>query len=213
MKKIIRLTESDLHNIVKKSVNRILREEEGNRLPYPNDEYNEFDRGAFDEEPDDYYEYAQRFYDGDYSNEVINKLIQGCYDGEDEAISAYEYAKSKDICPDFVKKVENDKSWTQFNSDAYGAELDRKRALGGAYYDSWNQDPYADAEDETTNRFNAMKSPFVKKGARKGKEDKYLYPNINGTHMGVAAQGDENDRLTRFARKFNGTRRSIPRNF
>lgn len=61
-KQVIRLTESDLHRIVKESVNRILKEDEGNRLPYPYDEYNEFDRGMFGDEEDEYYDYAQRFW-------------------------------------------------------------------------------------------------------------------------------------------------------
>lgn len=113
-KQVIRLTESDLHRIIKESVNRILKEDEGNRLPYPYDEYNEFDRGMFGDEEDEYYDYAQRFYAGDYSKGVISKLIYGCRNGEDEAIGAYEYAKSQGICPKFVKQVENDKSWKEF---------------------------------------------------------------------------------------------------
>lgn len=46
-KKLIRLTESDLHKIVKESVNRVLREDK-----YWNPEY-EFDREIFDRDTGD----------------------------------------------------------------------------------------------------------------------------------------------------------------
>ena len=47
MKKIIRLTESDLHKIVKESVNRIIREWNGDRDINPDDD--EYDINQYDE--------------------------------------------------------------------------------------------------------------------------------------------------------------------
>jgi hypothetical protein len=47
MKQIIRLTESDLHKIVKESVNRIIREWNGDRDINPDDD--EYDINPYDE--------------------------------------------------------------------------------------------------------------------------------------------------------------------
>lgn len=50
MKKVIRLTESDLHNIIKKSVQKVLNEHEGwkeedwnSNYPYEDDDYEDDD--------------------------------------------------------------------------------------------------------------------------------------------------------------------------
>jgi hypothetical protein len=63
MKKIIRLTESDLHRIVKKSVNRILREmdEPYNEHEYSDEDFDEYgnrvDGPDFGEDMDDNFWY------------------------------------------------------------------------------------------------------------------------------------------------------------
>ena len=51
-KKVIRLTESDLHRIVKESVNRILMESKGldpSKRDYVKEDYNPFDNDDFEE--------------------------------------------------------------------------------------------------------------------------------------------------------------------
>lgn len=202
MRQRIRLTEGDLHRIVKESVERILKEEQFADDPL----YNEWDDYDM---PDEYYDYRIRMQNGDYSKEVIDTLLRGIRDNEAEALDAYEYAKREGVCPRFVKQAENIMSWSEFDREAGSAEMAKKRAEEFAYNDNMRFRHYEDAPDENANRFNVLKNPYASKGSRKpyyGKDNISMVPN--GEHVGVIAQGNGDDKSTRFARALRGTRRS-----
>ena len=141
MKKTIRLTESDLHRIVKESVNRILRESKYNYYDSsPYDEYNEFDRNMNDEIESDCYEAKFKLTKGDYSKNTINTLLNGIKEGDEEAIDAYYYAKMNGVCPIFVKQAENIMSWSEIydtynprSGDSLGTDFDGKTRLGSSF--------------------------------------------------------------------------------
>lgn len=78
MKQKIRLTESDLHRIIKKSVNRILRENEN--LNYVSDDWYEKDDEELDNNPRlMFYEMSDVFGD---ASEVLEILLNHASDDE-----------------------------------------------------------------------------------------------------------------------------------
>ena len=97
MKKIVRLTESDLHRIIKESVNNILKE---TRLDYDVDNFSgrNYINNQYDEYPYD----DETFLDSPYDKgEITSELM-------DYASLTDDYRSKKEI--------ENDYSWDLFNN-------------------------------------------------------------------------------------------------
>lgn len=208
-RKVVRLTESKLRNIVRETVSEVLKESKYDYEPYF-DEYNEFDRNN-PLELEDCWELKKRYLDGDDSKEVFDGLICGIEEGDGDAYDAYEIAKRKGDWPEFVKAAENAMSWDKFDRDAVSAREKRKKLIRNAYYnDEPGGHPFADAPDENGNRFEFASNAVRRNNWRKtnppvSRETWKKKPN--GTHFALNVQNQ--NRSGDIARTFNGSRRSI----
>ncbi len=106
MKKIIRLTESDLHNIIKKSVNRVLRESEYlDAEPYDIDIFDNTYDDDFDNIMSDYSKMPDGYDDDiDPSHLDTDKIAMLNKNYEAEAFP-------------YLKGVQNNASWQAFDDD------------------------------------------------------------------------------------------------
>ena len=106
MKKIIRLTESDLHNIIKKSVNRVLRESEYlDAEPYDIDVFDNTYNDDFDNIMSDYSKMPDGYDDDiDPSHLDTDKIAMLNKNYEAEAFP-------------YLKGVQNNASWQAFDDD------------------------------------------------------------------------------------------------
>jgi hypothetical protein len=111
MKNIIRLTESDLHKIVKESVNKILKEW---------DEYNEFDRNGDANDVSDWSRHVDavvnRLYNGKATKEDFKEVLNS---PEDFISPKDDFNYLRKIYPEFIKQVENEMSWRDIDSQYY----------------------------------------------------------------------------------------------
>ena len=106
MKKIIRLTESDLHNIIKKSVNRVLRESEYlDAEPYDIDVFDNTYDDDFDNIMSDY----SKMPDG-YDDDIDPSHL------DSDRIAMLNKNYEAEAFP-YLKGVQNNASWQAFDDD------------------------------------------------------------------------------------------------
>ena len=115
MKRKIRLTENDLHNLIKESVRKVLRESKYDYEGYY-DEYNEFDRNDFGRyEVDSGEKLFNRVLSGNASKEDIKKVFEHPHDfiyGPDGTpYDNYEYEILQKLYPKEMKRAQNNSSW------------------------------------------------------------------------------------------------------
>ena len=191
----IKITENDLKQIIMESVKRVLKETNDEYVNGRN-YYDEFDMNIPDEE-DYYYNYKLRFMRGDFSKEVINTLINGCKEKDEEAIDAYEYAKMNNICPKFIKAVESNLAWDELQDITNSETRGYSRTNYG--------ERYADTDHENSNRFhipqNGLRTANWKTNGNVINYKKLKDTN-DGWHLGVLAQQD--GEKGEMARKFKG---------
>lgn len=106
MKKIIRLTESDLHNIIKKSVNRVLRESEYlDAEPYDIDIFD----NTYDDEFDNIMSDYSKMPDG-YDDDIDPSHL------DTDRIAMLNKNYEAEAFP-YLKGVQNNASWQAFDDD------------------------------------------------------------------------------------------------
>ena len=163
-KKLIRLTEGDLHNIIKESVNKVLFESFDEYW----DEYDEFDRnGDVNDVAPGWIEQQNRlhrFATGKATKQDIQFALDNPYDMVSYDEHDFDYQRMKEFYPKLFKQIENKISWNDIkniykidnNKEKYTLGVYRKdgqtcsntariaSALRGHYYNGVNSRDYFD---------------------------------------------------------------------
>ena len=149
-KKLIRLTESDLHRIVKESVNRVLREENG-----LNAVFNEIDFSN----PDDIDAWNSIRNAVNSKQELVDKIIDGIYDGkfDNEISNDTIWKRIREIIPN-IDSFMFDRLRNELSSAIRDqrAIADRDYAFKHGEEDHYNEDGYY--EDEHGDWINSFEN-------------------------------------------------------
>lgn len=150
MKKLIRLTESDLHRIIKESVNRILREENG-----LNAVFNEIDFSN----PDDIDAWNSIRNAVNSKQELVDKILDGIYDGkfDNEISNGTIWKRIREIIPS-IDSFMYDRLRNELSSAIRDqrAVADRDYAFKHGEEDHYNEDGYY--EDEYGDWINSFEN-------------------------------------------------------